>query len=99
MKNVKTVPYRCRGDFVLYRMVNKGIVNGVVMPDIASQGKERVVVAVGPKVEGLNVGDVILVIGTPGEDLVQLADERDIWMTREANVALVVLDPEHAEKS
>ena len=88
--------YRCRGDFILYRIVNKGVVNGVVMPDIAQQGKERVVIAVGPRVEGLSVGDVIMCIGTPGEDLVQLAEERDIWMTREANAALVVV-PEGGE--
>lgn len=86
-----SVKYRCRGDFILFRLVNKGEVRGLVMPDQAAQGKERVVVAIGPKVENLDVGDKVLVIGSVGVDTIQIPSEADLYMTREANVALIEL--------
>lgn len=83
------IVYRCRNGFVLYRIVNKGTLGLVAIPDRAAEGKERRVVAFGPDVKDLAVGDVILVIGEPGQDMVQLTDEKDLWMTKEQNVAVV----------
>lgn len=82
--------YRPRNDFVLYRVVNRGMHRGVVMPDRAAQGKDHVVVAVGPKVVDLKPGDHVKVIGTPGQDVVPLPDDSSLFLTREQNVVLVV---------
>ena len=84
--------YRPRGDFVIYKVVDKGQVRGIAMPDAAAEGKQRVVVAKGPKVENLEVGDIILTCGQPGVDLTRLPEEHDLFITREANVVLVIVD-------
>ncbi len=81
--------YRCRNDFVLFRLVNRGQIRGLAIPDRAAEGKERVVVATGPDVKGLEPGDRILVIGTIGQDTIPLPNERDLYLTKQANVALV----------
>ncbi len=86
--------YRCRNDFVLFRLVNRGQLRGVVMPDVAAEGKERVVVAFGPDVKDLEVDDRVLVIGQIGVDTIQLPNDRDLYMTKAANVALVVTEGE-----
>lgn len=78
-----------RNDFVLFRIVNLGAIRKIAMPDQAVQGKERIVVAVGPKVEGLAVGDKVYVIGSMGQDVIPFPGERDLYLTKEANVALV----------
>lgn len=93
---MEPVKFACRNDFVLFRMIDRGHVRGVAMPNIAQQGKERLVVAIGPKVEGLKVGDKVLVIGSVGQDVVQVPSETQLYMTREANVALVEV-PEGTE--
>lgn len=86
---MEPVKYRCRGDFVLFRHVDLGTHRGLAMPNVAQQGKENVVVAIGPKVENLEVGDKVLVIGTLGVDSVRVPTEQNLYMTRETNVALV----------
>lgn len=82
--------YRPRNDFVLFRIVNKGEVRGIAMPDNAAQGKESIVVAVGPDVNGLKPGDRIMTIGTPGQDVISLPNERGLLLTKQANVVLVL---------
>lgn len=83
--------YRMRNDFVLVRIVTLGkSPGGVVIPDIAKEGKRLVVEGVGPKVENLKVGDVVECIGTVGQDLAKLPNDRDLFVTRESNVVLVV---------
>ena len=84
--------YLPRNDFVLFRIVNKRVVRGLLMPDASAQGQERVVVAVGPKVENLNVGDKVLVIGVVGQDTVPLPSDPSLYLTRESNIALVETD-------
>lgn len=85
-----TNKYQPRNDFVVFQQRNKGTLRGVAIPDQAVEGKELVVVAVGPMVEDLEVGDLVLVIGQVGQDTVTLPNERDLYMTRESNVALIV---------
>ena len=82
--------YRCRNDFVLIRVINKGQAHGLAMPDKSAEGKERVVEAVGPKVDNLKVGDKVFVIGSMNQDVISLPGERDLFLTRETNVVLVV---------
>lgn len=62
---------------------------GVVIPDISTHGKQRVIVAVGPKVEDLKAGDRVFIIGTPGQDFSQLPNFQDLFITRQENVVLV----------
>jgi len=84
--------YRCRSNFVLFRLIDKGMVGSIATPQISAQGKERVVEAIGPDVLNLAVGDKILVIGTIGQDTIPLPNEVGLYMTRDGNVALVVED-------
>lgn len=82
--------YQPRNDFVLFKMVDTGSVRGILVPERSAQGKERIIVAVGPKVDGLKVGDKVLAIGTAGMDLIALPNDKDLFLTREQNVVLVV---------
>jgi hypothetical protein len=84
-----TNKYQPRNDFVVFQQRNKGTLRGVAIPDRAAEGKELVVVAVGPMVEDLEVGDLVLVIGQVGQETVALPNERDLYMTRETNVVLI----------
>lgn len=84
--------YRCRNDFVLIRVINKGKAHGLAMPDKSAEGKERIVEAIGPKVEDLKVGDKVFVIGTNNQDVIALPGEVSLFLTREANVVLIVED-------
>mgnify|MGYP001558056617 CR=1 FL=1 len=90
--------YKPRGDFVLFRLVDKGKLGSIMTPQISEQGKERVVLAIGPKVEGLLVGDRVFVIGTVGQDVVRLPSEVDVFLTREANVVLIVEEESPAKR-
>ena len=85
-----TNKYQPRGNFVVFQQRNKGTLRGVAIPDRAAEGKELVVIAIGPDVEDLAVGDLVLVIGAVGVDTITLPNERDLYMTRETNVALIV---------
>ena len=89
--------YRPRNDIVLIHRIDKGQVRGVAMPDMAAEGKELQVEACGPDVEDLQPGDVVLAIGTPGQDLIRLPGEHALFATKQQNV-LMVIEKEKAEK-
>jgi hypothetical protein len=84
------ITYLPRNDLVLVKVVNLGEVRGVAMPDIAMQGKVYIVEAVGPKVEGLKQGDEVLIGGKANEDWAFLPSSKDLFITRQENVLLVV---------
>lgn len=88
------VKYLPRNEFILFRFVDKGHLRTLAMPGIASQGKERVVVAVGPNVEGLKVGDKVLVIGEIGVDVIPLPNDNKLFLTKQQNVALIIEEDE-----
>ncbi len=85
--NFKFIP---RNDFVLFRLVDRQMVRGVYVPQISAQGKERIIEAIGPKVEDLKVGDKVFVIGQMGEDVVALPNDKDLFLTKQTNVVLIV---------
>lgn len=90
--------YRPRNDFVVLRIINRGFVGKLAVSDRAAQGKSIVVEAIGPDVkpETIKVGDRVHAIGQMGQDLVQLPEERDLILTRQSNV-VVILEEEPAE--
>lgn len=86
--------YKPRGDFVLFRAVKSGLHKGIAMPDSAAEDERYYVVAVGPKVEGLKEGDEVFALGRLRENWMLLPGTRDLVITRETNIALVIERPE-----
>lgn len=84
------IRYRPRNDFVLFRFIDRGQVRGIITPDKSAQGKERIVMAMGPDVVDLKIGDKVMVIGSPGQDVIAMPEDKDIYLTKQANVVLVV---------
>src|SRR5271166_1538139 len=79
-----------RNDNVLVRLINLGVTGkGIAMPDAAEQGKELIVLAVGPLVseEFLKIGDKCLVIG---EGTHNLANCADLFITQEKNIPIIL---------
>ena len=85
-----------RNDGVIFERVKRGQTpSGIIMPDKSLVGVDHVVRAIGPKVEGLKVGDKVMVLGSIGADYGQLANKKGWFFTREANVAYIYeFDPE-----
>ena len=90
MSDEKKMTYRPRNDFVVLRRMEIGKIKGFWMPGMSRMGKKLIVQAIGPKVEDLKVGDVVEAIGEPGQDIVTLPNETDLFITKEANVLCVV---------
>ena len=88
------VTFYPRNDFVVFKFIDKGRLRGIEMPQISAQAKERVVVAMGPKVEDLKIGDKVMVIGKVGEDVIALPNDSSLFLTRQANVTLIVVETE-----
>lgn len=82
-----------RNDYVIVRRVMLGQTpGGVLTPDTSIEGVEHVIAAIGPKVENLNIGDKVLIIGTLGKDYGFLPNSKDLFVTKESNVVLVYKD-------
>lgn len=82
-----------RGDNVLVRLVKKGkSVGGVHIPATSFQGNRYLVVACGPKVEGLAPGDFVMMTGQQKVDWDFLPLSGDMIVIREANILLVIKD-------
>ncbi len=84
------INYKPRGDFVLFRVTKRDKVFGIAMPQQSEQSVERTIVAFGPDVKDLQVGDKVLVCGTIGESVIALPNEKDLLLTRQSNVFLVM---------
>lgn len=82
--------FKPRNDFCLIEIVDLDKLNGIVIPQISNQAKEHRVVAVGPAVEGLKVGDIVRAVGQMGQDVVTLPDFTNVYVTKQANVILVM---------
>src|SRR4051812_9202916 len=84
--------YAPRNDFVLIQIIDRGYVGKVAVPGISKAGKDLVVVAMGPDVKSLNVGDKVMVIGEVGEALAALHDRKDMFVTKQSNVCYVITE-------
>lgn len=83
--------YKARLDFVVYQFHKKALTkSGLAIPDRSLEGQECTVVSIGPKVENLKVGDKIQLLSTDRTMTTQIPDERDLFLTRDGNIALVV---------
>jgi hypothetical protein len=81
---------RPRNDMVLIRIVDLGMTKGgLATPNIGTQGKEYHVIAFGPKVEDLRVGDKVQVTGKKGVDWDLLPKSTDTFITKQDNVLIV----------
>lgn len=87
--------YIPRNDFVLVRLSTVASNGGLILPQMSDQGMKWEVVAIGPKVEDLIVGDEVQMIGTQGEDLLRLPREKDLYISKEANVIYKILTEEN----
>lgn len=96
--STKCDAFKMRNDNVLIRLVNLERIGGVEMPDVAQQGKERVVISVGPDVEGLRKGDVVLAIGGSETGTYQLLNFVDLWIAKQSNILMVIRNVLDEEK-
>ncbi len=81
---------RPRNDGVVIRRVKIGQTDkGVHLPDASIEGVRHIVVTKGPKVEDLEIGDNVLLMGTKGQDYGFIPNTSDLIFTKEGNLALV----------
>lgn len=83
--------YRPREDLVLFKTM-EGIKSegGLAMPDASSEGRVNYIVAVGPKVEDLKLGDRVLIVGVKNETFFEVPRQRGLYITRQSNCMLEI---------
>ena len=84
-----SVTWQPRNDYVLIRIQKLPIVDGISFPDHSIEGKEFVVEALGPKVEGLAVGDKVMALGAKHVTFYEVPNSRDLIVIRQEHVVLV----------
>ena len=85
--------YKPRNDYVLVKIVDLGETpSGIATPQTSIHGKEFHVLAVGPKVDGLKVGDKVLMLGKVNVEYFQLPMAKDLIAIKQEHVVLVVDD-------
>lgn len=93
---VTNCDFKPRNEFVLLRKCDLGEERGIAIPDIAAQGKQCVVVAMGPDVnkkerpEELKIGDIVMTIGSIGDNYYPLPNDKDLMVFNERNIVLIV---------
>ena len=87
------MPMRTRSDIVLIRIkfLDKDPTTGVALPQRSAEAAEYVVEATGPQVTDLHIGDKVEVVGDKASFNL-IPRHSDLFVTREANVALVYED-------
>lgn len=85
--------YRPRGAYVLISIQTvEKTSGGVAVPQWSIQGKEFIVIAIGPEVKDLNVGDKVLMLGKQDVDFFPLPNSSTLLVIPQGLVVLV-LDP------
>ncbi len=78
-----------RGDFVIIRVVPRGETpGGIAVSESSLEGQDHIVVAKGPKVEDLEVGDVVMMTGQKNVDWSMIPKQKALLIIRESNVVL-----------
>lgn len=87
--------YNPRCDYVLVRLVRADkSVGGVVLPEATTEGHHWYVEDVGPEVENLEAGERVDIMGQIGEDIAPLRGEKDLFLTKQSNVCLIIREEE-----
>lgn len=72
------VKYQAREGYAIIRRNKFDKVRGIAMPDISNDGKQFIIESVGPKVEGLEEGDEVMILGVKGQEYADLPGEPDL---------------------
>ena len=86
--------YVCRNDYCLIRMTQIGESNGIAIPEVSIEGKQFHVIAKGPKVEQLEVGDRVLMVGKLNDTYWEVPGVRNLLLIKEQNVVLILREKE-----
>jgi hypothetical protein len=89
---------RPRNDKVLIREDHPDLIGKLAVSQFAIEGKEFVIVAIGPKVEDLEVGDVVMMAGKENVDWAKVPNHKNLLINCEANVVLVTGHRKNWEK-
>lgn len=82
-----------RNDYVLIRIQELGQTpSGIALPDQAVAGKKFIVEAMGDKVEDLDIGDSVMMMGQAGVQYFELPNRKDMLVIRQEYVVLVIED-------
>ena len=81
----------CRNDGVILKITDRGTSDsGLVIPQISVESKKFTVVAMGPQVTDLELGDECLPRGTVGAEYFPLPFANDLIFLDEKNVVVVM---------
>lgn len=83
---------RVRNDMVLIQVVDTGRLGAVLTPQKSAEGKEYHVELIGRKVEDLEVGEKVILIGN-SQSLIMVPGDNTRFITAESNL-LGVLEKE-----
>lgn len=82
-----------RNDYVLVRVsIREETEGGVALPQVSIQGKKFTVEAIGPKVEGLSVGDEVMMVGHHGANYYELPNSKDMIVIKQECIVLAMRD-------
>jgi hypothetical protein len=84
--------YKPRNDFVVVRVSTQDTnFAGIALPQISASAKQFHIVAFGPDVKDLSIGDRIIIVAKQGEgDYYPIPQSKDLIVLRQAYIALVV---------
>lgn len=90
MNKKQTITYQAREDFVTFRAVKVDKVGNIVVPNISAEGEKYIIESIGPKVEGLSIGDEVCILGSHGQNYMIIPGTIDLAVTRQSNICVIV---------
>ena len=86
-----SLAYIPRNDLVVIRVEVVNKIGLVAVPERSKEGQKFYVHAVGPKVEGLKVGDRVIFGGSPqGGEVSWIPGAKGLMLTRQENILVVI---------